>query len=97
MITTRTIEELLEDLESMTKHFIYGTKPDDKWLKDLNWKIFDVRKDIQNGKYDFEGMVSNEELKKVKSEYETLERDYDELECEYDNLQARLDDGDDDY
>ena len=97
MITAETLHRWLSKLEE-AKHLLEaGETPSSLWFNDLDWLIWDGRRDIESEAFNLPGVVSqaafdrlNETLASYESEADALDGENAALEDELEDLHAEI-------
>lgn len=84
MINEKSIENLLNLLDTAVVNFHNGTNPGKQWVEDANWLVFDHRRDLDLGRFEFDWMISPEEARSLRHRVCRLEEENTRLENELD-------------
>lgn len=84
MINEKVIEHLLDLLDEATINFHEHTHPGSEWVENVNWLVFDLRRDLDLKRMEFEGFAPYSEMKKLQARIRSLEEENIKLENELD-------------
>lgn len=84
MIDEKTIEHLLDLLDTAVVNFHNGTNPGRDWVEDVNWLVFDLRRDLDFGRFMFDWMISPEKANALRQENYRLDEENTRLQNELD-------------
>ena len=73
MIDEKTIERLLDLLDEAVIHFHEHTHPGSEWVENVNWLVFDLRRDLDLGRFMFDWMISPEEARELRRRNQLLD------------------------
>jgi len=91
MINEETLNRWINTLEE-AKHLLEaGETPSSLWFNQLDWLIYDGRRDIESRKFDIPGFVSQAVVDKLNNEIDSLEQEAYSADVEYGNMENEID------
>ena len=92
MINEETLHRWLSKLEEAKRLLEAGETPSSLWFNDLDWLIWDGRRDIESGAFDLPGFVPQSEIDKLNETLGSYESEADALHIENAALEDERDD-----
>ena len=90
MIDEKAILSLADKLEAAVDLLVNCYLPPEGWVSEMKWVIYDVRQDIEKGRLDFQGLVTNAEVEELRCRIDDLEKDNDRLKTSYTGVRVRM-------